>query len=340
MRTGYGFWFLPTPDGTVRFRESRSGSPADVAGILRGDELVEFGGRPIAQVTNQEVLDALADESSAVDMTIRTGDDEPRDVSVGYETYQWQTAGHVRKFSASIERNRPSVGYIEVRQFIATTFDEILSGLDKLREDDGVDELIVDLRYNPGGITSIARYLASVIAGDAVAGQVFVRYLTNDKYDDDLFEQFDTVIDPLNLSRVFVLTTSGTASASEAFINSLKPFLDVVVIGDVTNGKPFSSFILPYCDKTINAMNMLRTNSAGVSVLGGIQTDCNIEDDWQLAANRAGDPLTGEALHYISEGTCSAVAQSALSPRTRFAEDAQNAFNPAMDESVSLIRLP
>ena len=322
-RSGFGFWFLPGADNTVRFRESRLGSPADIAGILRGDELIAFNGSPIAQVTNQQVRDALADETSTITMTIRTGSDAPRDVSISYASYRWQTAGRVERFPASTEPDSPSVGYIQVRQFLATTQDEIDSGLQNLIDQGGIDELIVDLRYNPGGLTRIARQLASAIAGEAVAGQVFVRYTVNDKYATYEPELFDTVPEPLNLPRVFVLTTSLTASASEAFINSLKPFINVVVIGDTTDGKPFSSFILPYCGKTINAMNALRTNSAGVSVLGGIQPDCAVQDDWVTASNSSDDPLTGEALYFISNDACSANVQSAVSSRRGFASAIQ-----------------
>ena len=53
---GYGFWFLPLADNVVRFRESRLGSPAHVAGIRRGDELLAFNGRPIEQATNDHIL--------------------------------------------------------------------------------------------------------------------------------------------------------------------------------------------------------------------------------------------------------------------------------------------
>jgi len=274
---GYGFWFVPTTDKTVRFRESRLNSPAYQAGIRRGDELLTFNGSPIEQTSNEEILSALLDTITSVTMTIRTGEQASREVVVNYEPYQWRTAGHVTRFPASEIPGHLPIGYMQVSTFIDTTEAEITAAFQALRENGGIEELIIDLRYNPGGLNRVARHLASLIAGKAVVGQVFLNYEANDKYDDaEEIELFDTVPGALDLPRVFVLTTSMTSSASEAFINSLKPHIDVIVIGNLTDGKAYSSIINTYCGKAINAMQKIMSNSEGVNVFGGIQPDCRV----------------------------------------------------------------
>lgn len=309
---GYGIWFQPAGDGVVRFRESRLGSPAHSAGIRRGDELVTLNGQPIQDLSDEGISSALAADSISATFGIRTGDEPIRVVSVVRGEYRWQTAGYATRFTSSSNPSLPVVGYIRVRAFLETTQEEINTALLTLRDEGGFEELVVDLRYNGGGRTRIARNLASVIGGAAVDGEVFLRRRANNKYPENNSDSFfDSVDEPLNLPRVFVLTTSGTASASEAFINGLEPYVDVVVIGDVTVGKPFTSFQVNYCDRTINAMSRLRTNAVGVSVLGGIQPDCMVEDDWQLRLNAVNDPLLDGALSFVVNGTCDVTMASA-----------------------------
>ena len=305
INIGHGFWFQPAADGVVRFREIRLGSPADGAGIKRGDEILTINGRSMRKATNNQIYDALSQENSPVEMTIRTGDEAPRAVSVAYEQYRWKTAGHAKRILSSSNPGAPAVGYLHIQKFLVTTYDEINTALQELTKSGGLDELIVDLRYNQGGRMWVARHIASMVAGEAVAGKVFVKHQWNNKYaENNVDEFFDTVINPLNLPRVLVLTTSETSSASEAFINSLEPYIDVVVIGDVTGGKPFTSISKTYCNKSINAMLTLRTNAAGVSVSDGIHPDCRVQDGWQVPFNDSRDPLTRAALAFLKTGSC------------------------------------
>jgi C-terminal processing protease CtpA/Prc len=114
----------------------------------------------------------------------------------------------------------------------------------------GVEELVIDLRYNPGGRISTSINLASMITGQ-FNNQVFAKETWNSKLMDywnenspeSLLNKFtnkldnDQSISSLNLNRVFVLTSARTASASELLINGLDPYIDVIHIGDFTVGK-------------------------------------------------------------------------------------------------------
>lgn len=147
--------------------------------------------------------------------------------------------------SKSFEINGITIGYLMYNQF-TNEYDndlyEAVQGLKNL----GITELIVDLRYNPGGSVNTTRVLASMIY-DTNDDDIFLRKRYNDKIQDQLTETQLVVnftdrvgsntIDPLGLSKLYVLTTASSASASELLINSLEPYIDVIQIGDVTRGK-------------------------------------------------------------------------------------------------------
>ena len=302
---GFGFRFSPADDGAVRFREILLGSPADDQGLLRGDALLTLNGVPIDDYTNDDLGDVFDPDNAPVSMSVQTGTEEPRDVIIDYADFQWRTVGPVSRFTSSSNPSLPAVGYLPIRIFLETTEAEIDDALVKLADLGPVEELIVDLRYNPGGRTHVTRHIASIVGGEAVANEVFLIRQWNDKYsENDKTDYFDDIAEPMNLPRVVVLVTEYSSSASEVFINALEPYIDVVVVGGVTGGKPFTSNTREYCDKAINAMRSLRTNAEGVSVAGGIQPDCPVEDNWETRASQFGDPLLDGALSYIAGIGC------------------------------------
>ncbi|MFM1754667.1 MAG: hypothetical protein RLZZ236_1606 [Bacteroidota bacterium] len=147
------------------------------------------------------------------------------------------------------------IGYLMYNGFYAdfdlqlnTTFGEFKS--------QGITDLVLDLRYNGGGSVRTATYLASMITGQ-FTGKVFAKQQWNSKIN-AYFEKEDpnglrnfftdkigsTPINSVNMTKVFILTTKSTASASELIINGLKPHINVVQIGDLTVGKNVGSVTL------------------------------------------------------------------------------------------------
>jgi C-terminal processing protease CtpA/Prc len=121
----------------------------------------------------------------------------------------------------------------------------------------GATHLVLDLRYNSGGSVESATRLASMITGQ-FNGQLFSKERWNNKIQnyyetnrpDQLVNNFKSTLDKgiainsMRLSKVYVLTTKSTASASELVINGLKPYINVIQIGDVTTGKNEASTTL------------------------------------------------------------------------------------------------
>jgi hypothetical protein len=143
--------------------------------------------------------------------------------------------------------NGSKIGYIFYRRFFEAYDDELNAAIGQLKSQ-GITDLVLDLRYNPGGRVSSAVALASMIYGTNT-NQLFVKQRWNSKRQSDFstaaleqnfinkLEDGGEAINSLGLNRVFVLTTDRSASASELLINGLDPFMDVIQIGTTTTGK-------------------------------------------------------------------------------------------------------
>jgi len=151
-----------------------------------------------------------------------------------------------------LEVGSHKVAYLAYNGFTAN-FDQQLNAAFGAFLSEGATELVLDLRYNSGGSVQTATYLASMITGQ-FNGQLFAKQQWNSKVEAEidpsrLSNNFtnsigNTSINSMNLSRVYILTASGTASASELVINGLKPYINVVQIGDITTGKNVGSITL------------------------------------------------------------------------------------------------
>lgn len=140
------------------------------------------------------------------------------------------------------------IGYLMYNGFYPN-YDSELNDAFGYFKSEGITELVLDLRYNGGGSVLTATRLASMITGQ-FKGQVFdeLAYNSNKSFLNRKYT-FTTTIDDktinsLNLTKVYVLTTKSTASASELIINGLDPYINVVQIGDATYGKNVASVTL------------------------------------------------------------------------------------------------
>lgn len=137
------------------------------------------------------------------------------------------------------------VAYLMYNRFLSSFNEELNEAFAKFKAD-GATELVLDMRYNPGGSVNTSRLLASMIYGTDT-NKLYIRQRWNDKVqaqlsDDYLTDYFANTtgvspINTLNLSRVFVLATNDSASASELVMNGLAPYMDVIHIGETTRGK-------------------------------------------------------------------------------------------------------
>lgn len=157
--------------------------------------------------------------------------------------------------------NGQKIGYLMYNAF-TNEFDSDMNAVFGQFQADGITDLVLDLRYNSGGSVRTSTYLASMITGQFTGQTYYTEQWNEDRQADlaedgvfvDSFVNGGEAINSLNLSTVYVLTTSRTASASELVINGLAPYINVVQIGDNTTGKYQASFLLydsPNFQKTV-----------------------------------------------------------------------------------------
>ena len=174
------------------------------------------------------------------------------------------------QLSKVIQRGGKKIAYLMYTQF-SQGFDKELNSVFAEFKTEGVDELVLDLRYNRGGLTKTALYLSGMITGQ-FTGQIFSQKLWNKKVMDyyesinntewmkDIFvsEMDDnTIINSLNLNKVYIITSGNSASASEMVINGLSPFINVIQVGQTTYGKNVGGLavVYDYIDNTNSTIN-------------------------------------------------------------------------------------
>ncbi|MBO0329551.1 S41 family peptidase [[Muricauda] lutisoli] len=145
----------------------------------------------------------------------------------------------------TLDVNGTKVAYLMYNRFLSS-FNEDLNAAFADFKTQGATELILDMRYNPGGSVNTSRLLASMIYGTNT-NEVYIKQRWNDKIQEQLSDDYLTdyfanttgtsPINTLNLSRVFVIATGDSASASELVMNGLDPYIDVIHIGETTRGK-------------------------------------------------------------------------------------------------------
>lgn len=236
------------------------GSPAQKAGIRRGDIISKINGQVLSRSNYADLLFGNSTTFSFGLASVSNGTIVDSDVSKTVTATVFQENP---VFLDSIYTvGGKTVGYLVYNQFVPgannSDADEYDAQLDAIFSDfkaKGVNELVLDLRYNPGGYTSSSANLASLIGKGVNASKLYFREEWNAtitpslrrEYGDSFFVQnFLTKAQNIggNLTRLFVLTTDYTASASELIINGLRPYMTVTTIGTTTYGKNVGSITI------------------------------------------------------------------------------------------------
>lgn len=218
-------------------------TPAAEAGMQRGDIIFEMFDNGI---TDENYTDLLYEENLMITLGI-SGEAGISSGSSFSLTARELTLNPV-VITNVIEHGGRKIGYLFYAQYIAE-FNTSLNSAFQYLMNEGVTDLVLDLRYNPGGGTVAAQHLCSSIAPlDAVnSNATLVTFRWNDSYQADLegknvtqrlkIQFTDEVPYKMGLDRLYVLTGAGTASASELTITGLKPYMNVTTVGESTYGK-------------------------------------------------------------------------------------------------------
>jgi len=322
---GYGFG-NQTTNTEIRVLQVYDDSPASEAGLSRGDRIVTVNGRSVpSMVTDGSIGGAFgaADIGVATSIEWDTQAGERRSARMVKRLVTIPTVSLTRV----VEVDGRKVGYLFFRNFVQPSVAALTDAFTALKTA-GATELVLDLRYNGGGLVDVAVHLASLIGGVRTNGQVMLNYVHNDKIGPILNKttRFANPDEALNLQRLVVITTRGSASASELVINSLRAYIPVTIIGDTTYGKPVGQYGLRFCDKVLYpvAFSIKNANNEG-DFFDGLAVDCAAGDDYTHQLGDSAEASLAEALTFIRTGACSARSAAA---RARAARMAPFVFRP------------
>ncbi len=245
----FGLFLFSNSDdlfGYVRYIVKNS--DASTKAIARGDLFTGVDGQTLNRDNYIELLfgDNATYTLNMADIVNGTISPNGIEVSLTKQEAQLEDPVYIVK---SIDVSGQKIGYLMYNGF-TNEFDQELNDAVGQLKSDGITDLILDLRYNSGGSVNSSRLLSSMIYGTHT-DQLFLRQRWNPKIqaaftadDPTALEDYfadetsaGTPLNTLNLSRVFILITGSTASASELVINGLDPYIDVITIGTTTTGK-------------------------------------------------------------------------------------------------------
>ena len=274
----YGLVYLPNSNneifGYVRYVDD--GSAADLANINRGDIFRSIDNIPLS-IDNYS--DLLSQEIYTVNFANYFNNDT-EDISddiielndINIELQKVPLIKNPVHHYSTLDYSGGKIGYLMYNQFVSN-YDDYLKTIFSEFKSNSVDELILDLRYNPGGSINSAIVLASLITGQ-FENEIF----NTEQWNNDiqnywinnnpeyLINRFTTFQSSLSLSRVYILTTRSSASASELIINCLKPYINVVQIGTPTYGKYQASVTL-YDSENFSNQNVNRSHNYALQPL-------------------------------------------------------------------------
>lgn len=308
---GIGISQQLTASNTLQVSDVYPSSPAATAGMVRGDTILTINGVAVATLIAQgKLADAYGAATVGVQVTLEfqhaAGDTHT--VTLTKAVVTQPNVKLVQVYTAGAHK----VGYFFFQNFIQPSDAELDSAFAQLKSD-GVDELVIDDRYNGGGLLSVAQHLGSLIAGSSEIGQTFATLNYNDRHTDYNYTfKFDTENNALGLNRIVFITTGATASAAELIINALKPYMDVVTVGSTTFGKPVGENGFDVCKDVLYPMTFKMTNAAGYGdYFDGFAPTCPAVDDLSHPLGDSSESSLATALYYIANGSCGALSFAA-----------------------------
>ena len=343
ISVGYGAQFTVTFEPSTRafITYTEPNSPAHSANIGRGTEIIAADGILLSSINSQESYAKFL--AAAFPSTIgeshtfivrELNADADRTVTLQSAITTEQPVHTNKVFT----QNNKKIGYVLFNSFNVATAEEQLINTVSGLVIQNIDELILDLRYNAGGYLAIATELGSMIAGDQAIGSMYTELAFNDKHSMEnesyrfpleaygLSVAEGTVLPQLNLSKVYILSSGDTASASEYLINGLRGIdVEVILIGETTTGKPYGFLPQDNCGTTYFTIQFKGQNAKGYGDFadGFIPSTydngrdrvrgCVVTDDLTHLLGDKNERMLATALHYIENNECPVSAHNSNS---------------------------
>jgi C-terminal processing protease CtpA/Prc len=315
---GHGFGFAFDSEEKLYLSFVFSEAPAGKDGWQRGWEIIGINGKSIPEYKTAsggyDFKLGTSDPGISNTFTFKLPDGSTTTRTNVKAEYQSNSVLH----QEILEVGAKKVGYWVYQSFKATaglsptSSNEVKSSMEFFQAG-GINELIIDLRYNGGGSVAVAEQIMNNLIQASNSNKLmYTNKLNSLKTSLQTTTNFNK-IGTLDLSRIVFITSRGSASASELVINSLNPYMDLILIGDNTFGKPVGSFPLSRYNRTLVENNVelvpitfATANSQGkAEYFDGFPADFSVGDSPQFNWGDSRDLRLGAALQYIQNGTVS-----------------------------------
>jgi carboxyl-terminal processing protease len=301
-------------DSQIRIRYVQPNSPAQAAGIARGDAITSVDGISVAAlIASGDIDNAFGPQEDGVTRTfsINRGT-QSRDVTVTKTWFVIDSAPVATVHNTGITKT----GYVLYNQFTNPSLPQWQTAIASLKAQ-GAKKIIVDLRFNGGGLVDIGAQLAGALTPVTATGKLYSMIEFNDKQ--------SAQNEPINIGQdsaagsfdeVVFLTSPSTCSASEGLIVGIQPYLSatkVTVIGETTCGKPVGFTAPSYKGKRYNILSFRGKNADGFTdYFDGLTPKCSAVDTFTGNLGQVGEPVLDAALSYLTNGACSSASASTL----------------------------
>ncbi|HRN55469.1 MAG TPA: S41 family peptidase [Agriterribacter sp.] len=305
---GLGIFFMSENDLRVSYVEPAS--PAAAAGIERSWRIVSVNNNTTvntSDATISRISEAVFNSASA-SFTFEKPGGATVDIMLTAATYQDEPIILDTVYNDGVNKT----GYFVFNSFLGNVagIKSRLGTIFNAFSAAGINNMIVDLRYNGGGYVELQNELANYLVPSAGNNGIMLQ----EKFNDNYSALFDTTINyqkkgALNLNRIFFIITKNTASASELLINSLKPYMDVKLVGRASHGKPVGYFNIGVGDWYIFPVSFRSVNKNGEGgYFNGLQPDAIVDDGLDKPWGDIGENCLASALHYINNGVFSRIS--------------------------------
>lgn len=328
---GHGIRVGLDDSGKARIAMIYSGSPLyKVNGVRRGWIVKSVNGYDIGKILSDKDAAAYntAFGSSTAGVTNKFVFTKPDGTDIEISSVKTSFTINSVLLYDTLHLSTGVTGHLVFESFISPSPAELAAAF-KFFEENNIKDLILDLRYNSGGYLFVAQTLATEIGGKTLAnsGSTFGILKYNDKNQDQNYTyKFDKSVQVnISLTRLIVISSRLTASASEAVMNGLKPFMNVITIGDTTSGKPVGMngwevgekyFFWPITFKIVNKDNE-------GDYFNGIIPGKLVSDDITHDFNDRNELCLKEAIKYIETGTFSTKGSDSFYRYNQYSEKPQ-----------------
>lgn len=312
---------------TLTVVEAFENGPAYAAGIDRGTRIVGIDSRSVTDLFAfggaQAVSQALGPNDPGVTrhFLIEMRGGGAQSISVTKQEYSLDPVSDrngVRIFDTPSGR----IGYVNLRTFIVQSADQDLRNAFQQFQTQGVDQVVLDLRYNGGGLISIANLLGDLLGADKVGKVYSSTVFRPSKSAENTTTLFAAQPQAIAASKIAVIGREGTASASELVTNSMLAYLNrnIALIGANTYGKPVGQIGLDRsaCDDRLRVVALKTTNANGQGeyykgLASVMSATCQAPDD---LSHQLGDPAEASiasAINYLNGRACTPISATAPS---------------------------